>query len=51
MGQVLPDVPPEGTIPEVTEEDELETFVGAKKQSLDLDSRESFSSRHLSLGN
>jgi transposase-like protein len=31
VGQVLPDAPPEGTIPEVTEFDELETFVGAKK--------------------
>ncbi|MGV0101626.1 IS1 transposase [Nostoc sp. DSM 114160] len=33
----LPDAPPSIEIPEVTQVDELETFVGKKKQEMDLD--------------
>ena len=38
VGELLPDAYAPDTIPEVGELDELETFVGAKKQNLDMDS-------------
>ena len=37
-GESLPDKAPAETIPDVGELDELETFVGSKKQDLGLDS-------------
>ena len=39
VGECLPDTYAPDKIPEVGELDELETFIGQKKQSLDLDSR------------
>lgn len=36
-GELLPDAYAPEAIPEVGERDELETFVGSKKQDLDLD--------------
>ena len=42
VGTLLPDAYSPETIPEVGELDELETFVGSKKQDLDMDSRGSF---------
>ena len=41
VGKNLPDTPEKTEIPEVTEVDELETFVGKKKQNLVVDSRKS----------
>jgi transposase-like protein len=41
VGMQLPDAYDPEQIPEVGELDELETFVGSKKQNLDLDSGES----------
>ena len=38
VGELLPDAYAPETMPEVGELDELETFVGSKKQDLDLDS-------------
>ena len=37
VGEHLPDTYDSGEIPEVGELDELQTFVGSKKQNLDLD--------------
>lgn len=39
LGQLLPDAHEQETIPEVSALDELETFVGSKKQYFALDSR------------
>jgi hypothetical protein len=50
LGEQLDDAPKAAEIPEVGELDELETFVGSKKQNLDRDGGESLSSRNLSLG-
>lgn len=44
--QQLPDVPVTEEIPEVTELDELETFIGSKKQNLDLEHRKPLSTRN-----
>jgi hypothetical protein len=41
VGKNLPDTPEKAEIPEVTEVDELETFVGKKKQNLAMDSGKS----------
>ena len=49
-GSALPDTPYRSEIPEVTEVDELETFVGQKKQNLALDSRKSSRSGNYSFG-
>lgn len=38
LGDTLPNTPYRSEIPEVTEVDELETFVGSKKQNLVVDS-------------
>jgi hypothetical protein len=46
----LSDTPHRSEIPEITEVDELETFIGKKKEDLALDSSESQSSRNYSLG-
>uniref|UniRef100_A0A1D9GAK3 Transposase n=1 Tax=Moorena producens (strain JHB) TaxID=1454205 RepID=A0A1D9GAK3_MOOP1 len=46
----IPDAPKVLEIPEITEIDELQTFVGKKKQIVALDSRESRISRNFSLG-
>ncbi len=40
MGRVLPDAPAYDEIPEITQVDELETFIGKKKQDMVVDSRE-----------
>jgi transposase-like protein len=48
--QSLPDAPEYSEIPEVAQLDELETFVGKKKQDLAVDSRQPGSSRDSSLG-
>lgn len=50
IGEKLPDAPPIDEIPEVGEMDELETFVGSKKQNLVVDSSKSLLSRDFSLG-
>lgn len=50
LGEKLPDVPKEDIIPEVGELDELETFIGSKKQNLALDSSKSLYSGYFSLG-
>lgn len=42
VGALLPDAYAPETVPQVGELDELETFIGKKKQSLDLDSSRSF---------
>ena len=44
-GELLPDAYDPERIPEVAELDELQTFVGAKKQTLDLDGRRPLPSR------
>jgi hypothetical protein len=49
IGELLPDAYAPDVIPEVGELDELETFVGAKKQNLALDSGQSLPSGNLSL--
>ncbi len=41
VGSALEDIPYTSEIPEVTEVDELETFIGKKKQNMAVDSRES----------
>ncbi|HHP7244199.1 MAG TPA: IS1 family transposase [Elainellaceae cyanobacterium] len=50
VGSLLPDAYNLETVPQVGELDELETFVGEKKQGLALDSGESFSPSHSGLG-
>lgn len=50
IGQQLPDAPQEDEIPQVRGLDELETFVGSKKQNLVVDSGKSFSRRNFGLG-
>ena len=50
VGEALSDTPHSSEIPEITEVDELETFIGKKKEDLALDSSESQSSRNYSLG-
>jgi transposase-like protein len=50
IGEKLPDVPKEDAVPEVGELDELETFIGSKKQNLAVDSSKSLYSRYFSLG-
>jgi len=50
VGQVLPDAPHTQEIPEVTEVDELETFVGKKQQDLVVDRGKSWYARDFSLG-
>lgn len=42
LGEKLPDVPKEDIVPKVGELDELETFIGSKKQNLVVDSTKSF---------
>lgn len=49
VGKALPDTPYTSELPEVTEVDELETFVGSKKD-LAVDSSKSSCSRNCSLG-
>ena len=39
LGKTLPDSPEYNELPEITQVDELETFVGKKKQNLVVDSR------------
>ncbi|CDN12706.1 hypothetical protein RintRC_4572 [Richelia intracellularis] len=46
----MPDAPSIEDIPEVAELDELETFVGKKKQNLVVDSSNPFPPRNFSLG-
>jgi transposase-like protein len=50
IGELLPDTYAPEVIPEVGELDELETFVGAKKQNLALDGGQPLPTGHLSLG-
>lgn len=50
VGKTLPNAPEDNEIPLVTELDELETFVGSKKQSLVVDCRKSSPPRDFSLG-
>jgi transposase len=50
VGKLLPDAYNPGTTPQVGELDELETFVGQKKQDMDLDGSRSFQTRHTRLG-
>jgi transposase-like protein len=40
IGNRLPDIPEKDEIPEITQIDELETFIGKKKQNLVMDSSE-----------
>ncbi|CDN09879.1 hypothetical protein RintRC_0826 [Richelia intracellularis] len=46
----MPDAPSIEDIPEVVELEELETFVGKKKQNLVVDSTRSFPPNNFSLG-
>ncbi|GAX41149.1 insertion element protein [Tolypothrix sp. NIES-4075] len=46
----LPDAPEYSEIPEIAQVDELETFVGKKKQNLVVDSRQQRKARYSSLG-
>ena len=41
VGMALTDTPDRSEIPEVTEVDELETFIGKKKQNMAMDTRKS----------
>ena len=50
IGEKLPDAPDFDKIPSVGELDELETFVGKKKQSLDMDSLRPLPRRNFGLG-
>ncbi len=50
VGELLPDTYNAEDTPQVGELDELQTFIGKKKQSLDLDSARSFSVRNSWLG-
>lgn len=50
VAKQLPDAPPWEEIPEITQVDELQTFVHSKKQCLAVDSRESGNFRNFSLG-
>ncbi len=46
----LPDAPEYEEIPEIAQVDELQTFVGAKKKALVVDSGQKRNSRYFSLG-
>jgi len=50
VGKRLPDAPAEPEIPETAQVDELQTFVGAKKQTLVVGSRQHSSSGNSLLG-
>lgn len=50
VGELLPDAYDPATPPEVGNLDELETFVGAKKQNLAVDGSRSFHNRDIGLG-
>ncbi len=50
VGECLPDAYAPDQTPQVGELDELETFVGSKKQNLAVDSRRPLSSRHFRMG-
>lgn len=49
-GKLLPDAYDPDESPGVGELDELQTFVGSKKQNLDLDSRQPLQTSYLRLG-
>jgi transposase-like protein len=51
LGKTLPDVPEYQEIPEVGQLDELQTYVGKKKQSLAVDGSKQELSSNFSLGN
>ena len=51
VGELLPNAYIPATIPLVGELDELETFVGSKKQDLVVDSRRPLSGRNFRVGN
>ena len=51
VGDLLPDAYDPETIPQVGELDELQTFVGSKRKSLDMDSRRPLQARNTRLGN
>ena len=48
-GDSLPDATPAEVIPELAQLDELQTFVGSKKQAMAVDSRRRQASRHSGL--
>ncbi len=48
--EILPNSPESDEIPEITQIDELETFVGKKKQDLAVDGSKEALSRNFSLG-
>ena len=50
VSNTLPDTPQKHEIPEITQVDELETFIGKKKQNLVMDSRKQACPRSYSLG-
>jgi hypothetical protein len=50
LGKTLPNSPEYKEIPEITQVDEMETFVGKKKQMLVVDSSKQAYSRSHSLG-
>jgi hypothetical protein len=50
VGKLLPNAYTPATIPQVGELDELETFVGSKKQDLALDGSKSLSTRNFRVG-
>ena len=49
VGQQLPQAPPIETSPDVAQLDELQTFVGSKKQNLAVDGNRQSQSGHLGL--
>ena len=50
VGELLPNAYEPAIVPEVGELDELETFIGKKKENLALDSSKSLQTRNLRLG-
>ena len=50
VGELLPDAYDPDEIPQVGELDELQTFVGSKKQTLSLDSDQSLQARNFRMG-